>query len=50
MEVRCAHCLQLLQIVDGEVVRCSAHPFGALEAKEEIPNTIQSTENSNGFS
>jgi hypothetical protein len=49
MEIRCAHCLQILQVIDGEIVPCEQHPYGALEAIEQSLTETKSTESSNGL-
>jgi hypothetical protein len=49
MKIRCLHCLQILQVINGEVVRCEQHPFGALETIEEFSTETKQTESSDGL-
>ena len=48
MEIRCAHCLKLLLVVDGEIIRCSDHPNGAYQLIQINPNESKVAETVNG--
>ena len=50
MDIRCAHCLQVLQMINEEIVRCEQHPYGVLEAIPEVATEAEMVESSDGLS